>query len=274
MFHADFWAFCAGTALVGVFQAFAQYYRLAAADAVEPAAKSRAISVVMAGGVIAAIAGPALAAWSRDLFAPVAFAGAYLMVALLALLSAALLWVGYRDAEAPAAAGETQAGLPARPLREVARQPVFVAALANNVVGSVSMMFIMTAAPLACSHGIGDGANIMQWHLVGMYAPAFAGALIQRFGLPRVLGAGMVLNVACSLIAMTSPSLPAFYAALFCLGWDGTSCSSAAPRCWRSPTVRRNAPARKARPRCCVMPLPRWPPWRPDRRWTPSGGKR
>ena len=144
------------------------------------------------------------------------------MVALLALLSAALLWVGYRDAEAPAAAGETQAGLPARPLREVARQPVFVAALANNVVGSVSMMFIMTAAPLAavaCSHGIGDGANIMQWHLVGMYAPAFfAGALIQRFGLPRVLGAGMVLNVACSLIAMTSPSLPAFYAALFCLG--------------------------------------------------------
>ena len=199
------------------------------------------------------------------------------MVALLALLSAALLWVGYRDAEAPAAAGETQAGLPA-PLREVARQPVFVAALANNVVGSVSMMFIMTAAPLAavaCSHGIGDGANIMQWHLVGMYAPAFfAGALIQRFGLPRVLGAGMVLNVACSLIAMTSPSLPAFYAALFCLGWDGTSCSSAAPRCWRSPTVRRNAPARKARPRCCVMPPPRWPPWRPDRRWTPSGGKR
>ena len=74
----------------------------------------------------------------------------------------------------------------------------------------------------------------------------FAGALIQRFGLPRVLGAGMVLNVACSLIAMTSPSLPAFYAALFCLGWDGTSCSSAAPRCWRSPTVRRNAPAQGA----------------------------
>ena len=116
VFHADFWAFCAGTALVGVFQAFAQYYRLAA-DAVEPAAKSRAISVVMAGGVIAAIAGPALAAWSRDLFAPVAFAGAYLMVALLALLSAALLWVGYRDAEAPAAAGETQAGLRAAAAR-------------------------------------------------------------------------------------------------------------------------------------------------------------
>ncbi|WP_025135749.1 MFS transporter [Achromobacter sp. DH1f] len=222
VFHSDFWAFCAGTALVGVFQAFAQYYRLAAADAVEPAAKTRAISVVMAGGVIAAIAGPALANGSRDLFAPVTFAGAYLMVALLALLSAALLWAFYRDIDAPVHAGDTQAGLPARPLREVARQPIFVAALANNVVGSVSMMFIMTAAPLAavaCSHTISDGAGIMQWHLVGMYAPAlFAGALIQRFGLARILWAGMLLNVASALIAMGSPSLPAFYAALFCLG--------------------------------------------------------
>lgn len=222
VFHSDFWAFCAGTALVGVFQAFAQYYRLAAADAVEPAAKTRAISVVMAGGVIAAIAGPALANASRDLFAPVTFAGAYLMVALLALLSAALLWACYRDIDAPVHAGDTQAGLPARPLLEVARQPIFVAALANNVVGSVSMMFIMTAAPLAavaCSHTISDGAGIMQWHLVGMYAPAlFAGALIQRFGLARILWAGMLLNVASALIAMGSPSLPAFYAALFCLG--------------------------------------------------------
>ncbi len=222
VFHADFWAFCAGTALVGVFQAFAQYYRLAAADAVEPAAKTRAISVVMAGGVIAAIAGPALANWSRDLFAPVTFAGAYLMVALLALLSAVLLWGFYRDADPAVHAGDAQAGQPARPLREVARQPIFVAALANNVVGSVSMMFIMTAAPLAavaCSHSIGDGANIMQWHLVGMYAPAlFAGALIQRFGLARILWAGMLLNIASALIAMGSPSLPAFYAALFCLG--------------------------------------------------------
>ncbi|MCH3857755.1 hypothetical protein LZB78_10230, partial [Campylobacter jejuni] len=72
-------------------------------------------------------------------FAPVTFAGAYLMVALLALLSAALLFGFYRDTDAPAAAADAQAGLPARPLGEVARQPVFVAALANNVVGSVSM---------------------------------------------------------------------------------------------------------------------------------------
>lgn len=224
VFISHFWLFCAGTACVGVFQAFAQYYRLAAADAVPAEAKSRAISVVLTGGVIAALAGPALAAWAKDLFPLALFAGAYLMVALLAALSVVLLLALYRDQEAPldSPAAAEAAALPARPLAEIARQPIFVAALANNVVGSVSMMFIMTAAPLAavaCSHSIADGAGIMQWHLIGMYAPAFfAGALIRRIGLPKVLGLGMLMNVACSLVAMQSPALWAFHAALFCLG--------------------------------------------------------
>lgn len=224
VFHADFWLFCAGTALVGVFQAFAQYYRLAAADAVEAAAKARAIAVVMAGGVIAAVAGPALAAWSRDLFPLATFAGAYLMVALLGAATVALLLAAYRDLpDVPAdSASPREAPAPARPLRVVARQPIFVAALANNVVGSVSMMFVMTAAPLAavaCHHSIDDGANIMQWHLIGMYGPAFfAGALIKRWGLPTMLGLGMAINVASAVVAIASTSLPAFYAALFFLG--------------------------------------------------------
>lgn len=223
VFASDFWLFCLGTALVGVFQAFAQYYRLAAADAVPAEAKSRAISVVLTGGVIAAIAGPALAAWAKDLFPAAVFSGAYLMVALLGAASALIL-AAYHDQNVDGGqpAEAQAAGLPARPLGEVMRQPIFVAALANNVVGSVSMMFVMTAAPLAavaCQHTIADGASIMQWHLIGMYAPAFfAGALINRLGLPRVLGMGMALNAACSLIAMQSSSLAAFHAALFCLG--------------------------------------------------------
>lgn len=223
VFRADFWLFCAGTALVGVFQAFAQYYRLAAADAVPAAAKARAIAVVMAGGVIAALAGPMLAAWSRDLFPLAAFAGAYLMVALLGAATVALLLAAYRDL--PDVAGQPDPQMdeaPARPLRVVVRQPIFVAALANNVVGSVTMMFVMTAAPLAavaCHHSIDDGAHIMQWHLVGMYAPAFfAGALIKRWGLPAILGLGMLLNVVSAFVAVASTSLPAFYAALFLLG--------------------------------------------------------
>ena len=224
VFHGHFWSFCIGTAGVGVFQAFAQYYRLAAADAVNAEYKSRAISTVLTGGVIAAVLGPALASWSKDLFPTALFSGAYLMVALLSLLSMIVLLLFYRDSETvngtvPATA---DSDAPARSTADIARQPVFVAALANNVVGSMVMMFIMTAAPLAavaCHHGIDDGANIIQWHLVGMYAPSFfAGALIKRLGLGPVVLAGVALNLACALIAMASTSLPAFYVALLCLG--------------------------------------------------------
>jgi MFS family permease len=218
--HADFWMFCVGTAAVGVFQAFAQYYRLAAADAVHGDAKARAISAVLAGGVIAAILGPALAAWSRDLF-PVLFAGSYLMVAGLGLASALLLVAGYRDVEADHA-GPRESRLPARPLAVVMRQPISLAAIANNVIGGAVMMLVMTAAPLAavaCGHDIDDGANIIQWHLVGMYAPSFfAARLIKRFGLPAILFSGMALGAACGIVATASVSLVAFYIALFCLG--------------------------------------------------------
>lgn len=218
--HGDFWLFCLGTAAVGVFQAFAQYYRLAAADAVGPDDKARAIAWVLAGGVVAAVLGPALAAWSRSLL-PVLFAGSYLMVGLLGLASALLLAVGYRDAEPPATVSDAET-LPPRSLAAILAQPISLAALANNVVGGAVMMFVMTAAPLAavaCGHGIDDGANIIQWHLVGMYAPSFfAGRLIGRFGMPAVLFAGMGLSAACGLIATASTTLPAFYVALLCLG--------------------------------------------------------
>ena len=215
----DFWLFCVGTASVGVFQAFAQYYRLAAADGVDAGSKARAISMVLAGGVIAAFLGPALAAWSKNLL-PALFAGSYLVVSALGLASALLIATFYRgvagDARPDAGAGA------ARSLRVVFRQPISLAALANNVVGGVVMMFVMTAAPLAavaCHHSIDEGAGIIQWHLVGMYAPSlFAGRLIRRFGLPAILFTGMALSAACGLIAIASTTLVGFYLALLCLG--------------------------------------------------------
>lgn len=220
VFYDAFWVFCLGTAAVGVFQAFAQYYRLAAADSVDTDHKARVISMVLAGGVVAAVLGPALAVWSKNLF-PALFAGSYLMVFVLGLLSALLIGVGYRDAEAPGASTDT-ALRPARNLWTVFRQPISLAALANNVIGGVVMMFVMTAAPLAavgCQHSIDDGANIIQWHLVGMFAPSFfAGRLIKRFGMPAVLFSGMALSAACGVIAMASTTLVAFYLALLCLG--------------------------------------------------------
>jgi MFS family permease len=219
--NADFWTFCAGTAAVGVFQAFAQYYRLAAADSVEAPFKTKAISTVLTGGVVAAVLGPALASWSKDLFPAYLFAGAYLMVSILGLASLALLLGFYRDI-APVAAPQNANTSPPRSLATIMRQPIFVASVANNVVGSVAMMFVMTAAPLAaiaCNHTINDGANIIQWHLVGMFAPSFfTGALIKRWGMPPILFAGMALNVVCVVAAVSSTSLPAFYLALLCLG--------------------------------------------------------
>ncbi len=220
VFHASFRVFCLGTAAVGVFQAFAQYYRLAAADAVEADGKARVISMVLAGGVVAAVLGPALAAWSKNLF-PVLFAGSYLMVFALGFLSALLIAAGYRDVDAPGAPADAVA-LPHRRLWTVFRQPISLAALANNVIGGVVMMFVMTAAPLAavaCHHSIDEGAKVIQWHLVGMYAPSLlAGRVIRRFGMPAILFSGMALSTACGVIAMLSTTLTAFYLALLCLG--------------------------------------------------------
>ncbi|MGY2283473.1 MFS transporter [Pseudomonas gingeri] len=215
-----FWLFCIGTAAVGVFQAFAQYYRLAATDSEPDNRKARAISLVLAGGVIAAFLGPLLASWSADLF-PVLFAGSYLMVCLLGLVSAALLWLGYQDAR-PEPLELHDHEQPPRKLLTIFRQPISLAALSNNVIGGVVMMFIMTATPLAAvasNHSINDGASIIQWHLVGMYAPSlFAGRLIALFGLPPILFLGMALSAACGLIAQFSDSLTAFYIALLFLG--------------------------------------------------------
>jgi MFS family permease len=225
IFHHSFWAFCAGTATVGVFQAFAQYYRLAAADAVDVPAKSRAISTVLTGGVVAAVLGPLLAAWSKDWLAPVAFAGSYALVTVLGLISMALLALAYRDAVPTTPASTANHAFAAdapRPLGQIVRQPIFIAALANNALGYAVMMFVMTATPIAavaCGHTIGDGAQIIQWHLVGMFAPSlFSARLIQRFGVLRVIGCGIVLSALCGVFALRSTDLPHFYAALACLG--------------------------------------------------------
>jgi MFS family permease len=218
--HHNFPAFCAGTASVGIFQAFAQYYRLAAADATGSAGKAKAIALVLTGSVIAAVTGPVLAIWGKGLL-PVQFAGSYLVVALLGLLSAIVLSVFYRDA--------CQNNIPvvqyrarSRSLGRIAAQPVFIAAIANTVTGGAVMMFLMTATPLAAvaeKHSINDGANIIQWHLVGMYAPSlFAGWLIQRTGVYTILFSGMLLTMGCAVVALASTSLPAFYIALLFLG--------------------------------------------------------
>jgi MFS family permease len=219
IFRRDFGMFCVGNALWGCFQATAQYYRFAAADSASPAFRSRAVSWVLAGGVIAAAIGPQIAVNAKDLFAPVLYAGSYLAVA--ALSAVTILTLAFLDIPTPTRA-ERAAAAAGRPFREIARQPVFVAAVANGVIGYAVMSFIMTATPLAavdCGHTPADAFGIIRFHLIGMFLPAFfTGHLIHRFGIPAIALTGTAMLVVCGLVAVSGTSLVHFWIALALLG--------------------------------------------------------
>ena len=237
IFRQSFIAFCIGNALMGCFQAVAQYYRFAAADAAEPAFKSRAVSWVMAGGVAAALLGPGIAGFSKDLFAPITFAGSYLAIVVLAALSILLL----SRLSIPVPAAAAAAGQGGRKLAVIARQPAFIAAVANGVLGYATMVFVMSATPLAavaCGHSSDDAIGIIRMHLLGMFAPSFVtGSLIARFGVTRILLAGAGMLLASAVAALSGLALYNFWAALALLGvgWNflyvgGTTLLTAAYR--------------------------------------------
>lgn len=220
MWQQHFVLFCVGTSCIGVFQAFAGYYRLAAADQVDGNAKGRAIATVMTGGVVAALLGPLLAQHSQNMLPGVTFGGAYLVAFGLGLLSALLILAFYQDAPVLAATAGPPA--PPRPWRVIAKQPVFRAALANNIAAYALMVCLMTATPIAmlgCGFGVADGAGVIQWHMLGMFAPSFvSGALIQRFGVTPISLTGAALLAAAAWLAQSNVALPTFYTALMLLG--------------------------------------------------------
>lgn len=217
----SFVLFCLGAAVLGSFNAFAQYLRFAAADAADKDFRAKAISLVLAGGVVAAVAGPLLARLTNDLFAPVQYAGIYLSLAALFLLIAALMPFIEIPRLSPAERRET-----GRPLREIARQPVFlVAALAATAAYS-TMMILMTVAPMAmaeCGFTFADSAWMMQWHSLGMFAPSFfTGHLIERFGVLNVMLCGALLFAATLAIDLAGVALHHFFVgmALLGIGWN------------------------------------------------------
>ena len=186
IFLASFPLFCLGTTLLGCYSGFSAYYRFAAAETAPPEFRGKAISLVMAGGVAAAIFGPEAAKWSRDIFAPVLFAGCYALIVMFCLTSTVLL----RFVVFPAAVAASQP-TPARPLRAIVGQPMFLMAASSGMIAYGMMSLVMTATPLAmlgCGLPFEDAAFVIQWHALGMYAPSFVtGHLIDRFGAPRVM---------------------------------------------------------------------------------------
>ena len=220
IFSQSFVLFCLGNALWGCFQATAQYYRFAAADAAAPAFRSRAVSYVLAGGVAAAVIGPTIATHTKDLFAPVLFAGSFLAISALSICT--ILTLAFLDIPRPSHAdrARTSGG---RPFSEIARQPVFVAAVANGIIGYAIMAFVMTASPIAavgCGLTSADAASIIRFHLIGMFAPAFfTGALISRYGSTVIALIGSTLVLLCGIIALAGTSLVHFWVALALLGF-------------------------------------------------------
>jgi predicted MFS family arabinose efflux permease len=212
----SFAAFVAGHLLVGSYQGFANYYRFAAAEAAGAANAGRAISWVVAGGVVAAFVGPQIAVWGRDWMLPSLFMGSYLAQGALSLAALALLTL--LRLPAPKAAG----GEPARPLAQIARQPALRAAIVGAAIGYMVMIMAMTATPLAmlgCGFGTDEVRPVIQWHVFGMFAPSFfTGSLVARFGAPRVMQAGFVLLIGHVAIAVSGVEVLHFLSALILLG--------------------------------------------------------
>jgi MFS family permease len=202
--------------LVGCFSGFAQYYRFAAADVASDAFRSRAISWVVSGGVVAAIAGPAIVRFTDTLASP-PFLATYL--ALIALGIVSLLFI--TRLSIPPMRVEQGEG-PSRPLWEIIRQPVYLTALAGSTVGFAVMTTVMTATPIAmlmCGQTVADSTLVIQWHVLGMYVPSFfTGSLIRRHGVLAVMGCGIVLLGAHVVIALSGVEFLHFVSGLTLLG--------------------------------------------------------
>jgi predicted MFS family arabinose efflux permease len=209
---------CAGTLVMGVYNAFGQYLRFAAADVAEaydPSLKERAISWVLAGGIAGGILGPELSKLTRDVL-PVLHSGAY------AALAAAALGAMLVASRLQIPTHKASTGGAARPLREVAAQPTFIVAVLVGAISFGAMNLLMTATPLAmkvCGFGYPESADVIKWHVVAMFAPGFfTGSLVRRFGPPRVILVGCILMAATIGVAHSGISYLHFWAALVTLG--------------------------------------------------------
>ena len=219
-YSKNFWLLVAATVVAGYYNANAQLYRFAAAELAAPGFKEKAISLVMAGGLLGAVLGPNLASQTRSLLdAP--FAGAYLALAGVALLAMALL-AGIKFAPAPAKSTAKNGSDSGRPLGVIMRQPVFIVAAAAGALGYGVMNLLMAATPIAmqiCGLSFADTAWVLEWHVIGMFAPGFfTGHLIKRYGTLPIMAAGLALNIVCVIIALSGVAFSQFLVALFLLG--------------------------------------------------------
>lgn len=214
---------CVSAVLQGASAAFAWYYRFAAADASPVDFKAKAISYVLAGGIVAGLVGPQLAKFAVEWFAPIAFLGVYVAIGMLGVASLLLVQL---VSVPPLTAAERGAG--GRSLLAIARQPTFVTAVLSSMLGYGVMTLVMSVTPLAmrgCGFAFADSATVIQVHIVAMFLPSFwTGGLIQRFGVLAIIATGAVLEAGCALVNLAGVDFANFLLgnALVGLGWNFT----------------------------------------------------
>jgi MFS family permease len=212
-----FWLFCLATWLYGTYAGTSGFFRFAAAEAAPEEVRPRAISWVLLGGVLAAFVGPRLADASAELVPAHLYAGCYLVIT--ALVTAMLATV-QATRFAPTPSRRTAAG--GRPLAQIVRQPRFLVALGGAAVGQSSMSFLMVSTPLAmlgCGHAFGDATTVIQWHVLGMFAPSFVtGSIIRRVGAEPVIAAGAGLILAAVAVGVEGLAFANFWGGLVLLG--------------------------------------------------------
>lgn len=213
----NFWLLLLATVIAGFYAANAALYRFAGPELAAPHYKERAISLVLAGGILGGVVGPNMASSTRDLL-PVPFVGAYLT--LIGVAALALLVVSRIDF--PPHVPPTKGADAGRSVAELVRQPVFIVAVAGAALGYGVMNLLMAATPIAmqiCGHPFESTALVLEWHVLGMYVPSFfTGHLIKRVGVLPVMAAGVVLNLVCVAVALSGVELMQFLVALFTLG--------------------------------------------------------
>jgi len=215
--HHQFWWLVCATVVAGYYSANAQLYRFAAAELCQPSFREKAVSWVMAGGLIGAVIGPNLAMFTKDITS-VPFTGPYLALAGIALLSMTVI----SQIQFPPLPPKNQQAGPGRPLSEIMRQPVFVVSAMAAALGYGVMNLLMAATPLAmqtCGLSFENTVLVLQWHVIGMFAPGFfTGHLIQRFGVLRIMGVGVLLNAVCIGVALSGVALHDFLISMLVLG--------------------------------------------------------
>ena len=224
------------TVVAGYYSANGQLYRFAAAELAEASFREKAVSWVMAGGLIGAIVGPNLASQSKGWF-ETPFMGAYVALTAVAVLGMVLM----HFVKFPPVVEKVKGSSEGRPLSEIMKQPVFIVAAAAAALSYGVMNLLMAATPLAmqvCGYPFSDAALVLEWHVIGMFAPGFfTGHLIKKFGVLQIMAVGVLLNFVCIGIALSGTELHQFVLALFVLGvgWNFvfTGSTTLAMTAWR-----------------------------------------